>query len=129
MTALAELRGEIELALTNAVGANPWNVYESFLESPAPSCYMIVPGEPWLEGPKTSCVYTARIDVRIIAQRSTPEVGLETIERMVEAAAGELSKAQHPIRLVSPPGPYAVNNVAYLSSVIELVHTVNIGGS
>lgn len=101
-------------------------MYPLPVESPTPPCYVLVWAEPWLEGPTTPCLYVARLNVRIIGPRIEPDSGIETLEVMVEAAAAELERARRPVRTVSSPGPFHVNNVPYQSAVMALHHNVNV---
>jgi hypothetical protein len=122
---LADLRADVAAALTKAVGKYAWQVYPLPVESPTPPCFMLLWGEPWLEGPTTPCLYVARLEVRIIGGRIEPDTGIETLEVMVEAAAHELDKARHPMRTLTRPAPYTINNVHYQSAVAALTHNVN----
>jgi hypothetical protein len=128
MGGLAEFRTEVAVALGHAVRNEKWSVYPLPVESPSPPCYLLQWSEPWLEGPKTPCFHTARLDVRIIVPRLEPDAGIVTLELMIEAAAKELERVQHPARLVSTPAPYIINNVVYQSAVLALSHTVNLTG-
>lgn len=127
MGALADLRSEVADALGRACAGTSWSVYALPIESPSPPCYLLLWADPWLE-PRTHCTFAAQLSIRVIGPRIEPDTGLEMLERMVEAAAPELENAKHPIRSVSAPGPYTINNVAYQSAVITLVDNANIGG-
>lgn len=129
MGALTDLRTVIATALGDACVGTDWQVYPLPVESPQPSCYLLLWSDPWLEGPVTSCFHRARLDVRVIGPRIQPDTGVEVLERMIEAAALPLEHSGHPIRLVSTPEPYVIDGVQYQSAVISLIDSVNIGGS